>query len=71
MIRNVYIKVSILNIMKIGDTIHTNKNGLYGTGIIIDKKEIPYFNKTLILFKVEGSFGVEWINSIYLTKVEL
>jgi len=62
--------------MKIGDTIHTNKNGLYGYGIIVDKKVIPYTDTSIILFKVEGSilnsnWSCEWINKIYLKKVNL
>ena len=58
------------NIMKIGDQVQTNKNGLYGYGTIVDKKEVEYFNKKIIIFKVESeSFGTEWINKIYLQKV--
>jgi hypothetical protein len=57
--------------MKIGDTIHTNKNGLFGFGLIVDIKEISYFNKTLTLYKVKGYWGTEWINKIYLKKVNL
>jgi hypothetical protein len=55
--------------MKINDIVHTNKNGLYGFGKILDKKEIPYFGKTLKIYKVEGHWGTEWINEIYLQKV--
>lgn len=56
--------------MKINDRVKTNKNGLYGEGIILEVKTINYFGKLLTLYKVESeTFGTEWINKIYLKKV--
>ena len=57
--------------MKIGSIVKTKANGLFGNGIIIDKKEIHWFNKKISLYKVESpNFGIEWINEKYLKEIK-
>lgn len=58
--------------MKIGNYVKTNKNGVYVEGNIIDKKVIKYFDKDIVLFKIETPHnGYEWVNEIYIELYEL
>ena len=70
MVRNIYIFKQSYNIMKIGSKVTTRK-APYFKGIIIQTKTINYFGKKMNIHKVEmDGVGIEWINEMYLEKLQ-